>query len=100
VFSRDTASAYSATSGLNGYGIPYQAIIVPSTGITLPTLNSSATDANYGGIIILSELSYSYSTGWASALTATQWQQLYDYQTAFGVRMVRLDVYPTPDFGA
>jgi hypothetical protein len=24
VFARDTASGYSATSGLNGYGIPYQ----------------------------------------------------------------------------
>lgn len=26
-------------------------------------------------------------------------QQLYSYQAAFGVRMVRLDVYPGPAFG-
>ncbi|KAG9996660.1 hypothetical protein KCU78_g17344, partial [Aureobasidium melanogenum] len=60
VFARDQASSYSATSGLNGYGIPYQLQLVPQAGITLPTLNSSATQGNYGGIIILSEVSYDY----------------------------------------
>jgi hypothetical protein len=99
VFARDSASGYSATSGLNGYGIPYQLVLVPQAGITLPTLNSSTTNGNYGGIIVLSEVAYSYSNGWASALTAAQWQQLYSYQTTFGVRMVRLDVFPTSDFG-
>ena len=99
VFARDSASGYSATSGLNAYGIPYQLILVPQAGITLPTLNSSNTNGNYGGIIVLSEVAYSYPTGWASALTAAQWQQLYSYQTSFGVRMVRLDVYPTSEFG-
>ena len=99
VFARDSASGYSATSGLNAYGIPYQIVIVPQAGITLPTLNSSNTNGNYGGIIVLSEVAYSYTTGWGSALTAAQWQQLYNYQTSFGVRMVRLDVFPTSDFG-
>lgn len=99
VFARDTTSAYSATSGLNGYGIPYQLVIVPQAGITLPTLNSSATQGNYGGFIILSEVSYDYSTGWGSAITNDQMNALYAYQTAFGVRMVRLDVYPESSFG-
>lgn len=99
VFARDAASATSATSGFQGYGIPYQTVIVPQAGITLPTLNSSTTVGNYGGIVILSEVAYSYSTGFASALTAAQWQTLYNYQTSFGVRMVRLDVYPGPDMG-
>jgi hypothetical protein len=99
VFARDTASGYSATSGFNGYGIPFQLVIVPQAGITLPTLNSSTTAGNYGGIVVLSEVAYSYTTGWASALTAAQWNQLYAYQTTFGVRMVRLDVFPTADFG-
>jgi hypothetical protein len=95
----DAETGYSATSGLNAYGIPYELVAVPQAGITLPVLNSSTTSGNYGGIIVLSEVSYDYSTGYASALTDDQWQDLYDYQTSFGVRMVRLDVYPDSDFG-
>jgi hypothetical protein len=99
VFARDTASSYSVTSGLNAYGIPYQLLIVPQAGITLPTLSSAATTGNYGGFLILSEVAYGYDNGWYSAITAAQWTQLYTYQTTFGVRMVRLDVYPSDDFG-
>lgn len=94
VFARDSTSAYSATSGFNAYGIPYQLMLVPQSGITLPVLNSSTTQGNYGGIVVLSEVSYSYNGSWESAITTAQWQQLYNYQAAFGVRMVRLDVYP------
>lgn len=99
VFARDSASAYSATSGLSGHGIPYELILVPSTGAALPVLNSTAADGNYGGIIVLGEVSYDGANGFASALTAAQWQQMFDYQNAFGVRMVRLDVFPSADFG-
>jgi hypothetical protein len=99
VFARDTASSVSATSGLNAYGIPYQVVLVPKAGITLPSLNSSSTAGNYGGIIVMSEVGYDYSSGWSSAITPTQWQTLYNYQTTFGVRMVRLDVFPSEDFG-
>lgn len=99
VFARDTASGNSAISGLKGYGIPFQLVIVPQGGTSLPSLNDTTTQGNYGGIVVLSELAYSYDDVWASALTSSQWQQLYDYQTTFGVRMVRLDVYPGPDFG-
>jgi len=99
VFARDTASGYSGTSGLAGYGIPYQLVVVPQAGITLPVLNSTATAGNFGGIIILSDVAYSYDSGWASAITAAQWAQLFAYQTSFGVRMVRLDVYPGSNFG-
>jgi hypothetical protein len=100
IFARDTASSYSAYSGLNGYDIPYQVVIVPQGGITLPTLNSSSTSGNYGAIVVLSEVSYNYgATGFQSALTATQWATLYQYQVSFGVRMVRLDVFPSADSG-
>lgn len=99
VFARDTASATVATLGLQGYGIPYQTVIVPQSGVALPTLNSSTTAGNYGGILVLSEVSYQYSTGFLSALTTAQWTTLFNYQTSFGVRMVRLDVFPTSDFG-
>ncbi|KAK3682052.1 hypothetical protein B0T22DRAFT_432386 [Podospora appendiculata] len=99
VFARDATSAASATSGLQGYGIPYQVVIVPQGGVLLPTLNLSSTQGNYGGIIVLSDVAYSYSTGWASALSASQWQTIYTYQTSFGVRLVRLDSFPSTDLG-
>lgn len=100
VFARDAASGVSGTSGLQGYGIPYELVIVPSTGITLPVLNTSTTSGNYGGIIVLGEVSYDLGTaGWGSAITAAQWVSIYAYQTDFHVRMVRLDAYPGPDFG-
>jgi hypothetical protein len=98
IFARDQASSYSATSGLRGYGIPYELQLVPQAGITLPTLNSSTTQGNYGGIIILAEVSYYGGNTWASALTTAQFATLYAYQSDFGVRMVRIDVYPGPSF--
>ena len=101
VFARDTTSAENgAAAGLRGYGIPYEIVTVPQTGITnLPVLNSSATQGNYGGIVIISEVGYNYDNQYYSALTRKQWNDLYAYQTNFGTRMIRLDVYPTSDFG-
>lgn len=101
IFARDTASSYSAYSGLNSLGIPYQVVIVPQAGITLPVLNSSATVGNYGAIVVLSEVSYDYGTGlgFESALSTAQWATLYQYQVSFGVRMVRLDAFPGAAFG-
>jgi len=52
IFARDAASAYSATSGLSGYAIPFQVVTVPQAGITLPALNSSSTAGNYGAVVI------------------------------------------------
>ncbi|PBP26132.1 hypothetical protein BUE80_DR002990 [Diplocarpon rosae] len=98
VFARNAAESTSATSGLTAYGIPFQLILVPSTGITLPALSRDAV-GNYGGIIIMSEVAYEYSAGWASAISDAQFTAIYNYQTAFGVRLVRLDVYPDPDYG-
>lgn len=100
IIARDSASAYSGYSGLAGYGIPYQVLLVPSTGTTLPALNSSMTVGNFGAIVVLSEVSYDYgAAGFQSALTTAQWSTLYGYQVAFGVRMVRIDVFPSSDTG-
>ncbi|RDW58478.1 hypothetical protein BP5796_12408 [Coleophoma crateriformis] len=96
IITRDAGSAYHGYSGLNGYRIPYQVLLVPQTGATLPVLNSTSLSGNFGAIVVLSEVSYDYGTaGFNSALTADQWAALYAYQLAFGVRMVRLDVYPS-----
>lgn len=97
VIARDTASAYSAYSGLNDHAIPYFVQIVPPSGASLPSLNTSTTTGNYGLIVIVSEVSYlNNNTGsYQSALTDAQWASLYNYQVSFGVRMVRLDVAPS-----
>lgn len=99
VISRNAGDAQQATSGLNGYGIPFENLFVPQTGVaSLPALNSSF-GGNYGAIIIVGQVSYNYNGVFNSALTAAQYQQLYDYQVQYGVRMVQYDVYPGPAFG-
>jgi hypothetical protein len=101
IIARDsTAAENGAAAGLRGYGIPFEVLTVPQSGIAnLPLLNSSATNANYGGIVVISEVGYNYDTSYYSALTRRQWNDLYAYQSTFGIRMVRLDVFPTADFG-
>jgi hypothetical protein len=92
VIVRDAYAGQVASSGLNGYGIPYQILTVPQAGIALPTLNTTA-GGNYGGFIVAGQVSYDMGGGnYQSALTAAQWQQIYDYQTMYGVRMVQYDV--------
>lgn len=95
VIARDAASVSVASSGLNGYGIPFQTLLVPQAGVTLPTLNTTS-GGNYGGIVIASQVAYDYggTIGFQSALTADQWNTLYSYQLAYGVRMVQYDVSP------
>ncbi|KAB8077566.1 hypothetical protein BDV29DRAFT_168092 [Aspergillus leporis] len=101
VIAKDTAAANVATSGLNGYGIPFTTLVVPQTGVTLPELNGTS-GGNFGGIVVASGVSYDYgnTTGFQSALTTDQWNQLYAYQLEYGVRMVQYDVYPGPNYGA
>jgi len=99
VIARNDDEAQSVTSGLNGYGIPFQVLIAPKEGATLPALTTSS-GGNFGSIVTLAGLSYEYEAGaYRSAISETQWSQLYDYQTTYGVRMVQLDVYPQAAFG-
>ena len=89
---RDAYAAQVASSGFNGYGIPYEVLTVPQTGIALPTLNTTA-GGNYGGFVVAGQVSYDMGGGnFQSALTPAQWQQIYDYQIIYGVRMVQYDV--------
>ncbi|KKK19527.1 hypothetical protein AOCH_007249 [Aspergillus ochraceoroseus] len=99
VIARDSSQAGVASSGLNAYGIPFTTLLVPQSGVQLPTLNSSS-GGNFGGIVVAGEVSYDYGNDtWSSALTDDQWNQLYAYQLAYGVRMVQTDVYPGSKFG-
>ena len=100
ILTRDANGAQSTYSGLQGYGIPYRVILVPKDGVQLPSLTSGADSGNFGGFVIMNEVSYDYGVNdYHSALTAEQWEQLYSYQRQFGVRMVRLNAYPGPAFG-
>jgi hypothetical protein len=101
IIGRDQTSAENgAAAGLRGYGIPFEIVTVSQSGIpNLPLLNNTATHGNYGGVVILSEAGYNYDNQYYSALTSTQWNALWNYQAQFGVRMVRLDVFPTAEFG-
>ncbi|KAL2205624.1 hypothetical protein CC79DRAFT_1343812 [Sarocladium strictum] len=99
IFAPDQYQASNAVSGLNAYGIPSEAIIVPKEGITLPTLKSSAADGNYGGIIVMNSVTYEYDGNWRSAITDAQWTVIHQYQKDFNVRMVRLGDSPSTSSG-
>ncbi|VUC20443.1 unnamed protein product [Clonostachys rosea] len=101
ILAKDAATAKLASDGLNAYGIPYQSFLIAQAGTALPTLNSSLTSGNYGGIIVMSSVAYDYggTTGWQSAITTDQWTALNNYQLSFNVRMVRIDEYPGASFG-
>ncbi|RKK92466.1 hypothetical protein BFJ68_g15877 [Fusarium oxysporum] len=100
IIAPDEYSASTASLGLQGYGIPFENLLVPQAGIDLPSMNSSASHGNYGGIIVIGSVSYNYDGNWHSALTNAQWTTLYEYQANFHVRMVRINEYPGPRFGA
>lgn len=80
---------------LQGYDAPYEILLVPQAGITLPTLEGS-NGGNYGAIIVIDQVSYDYggTIGWRSAFTDDQLNALYAYQVKYNVRMVQWNIYP------
>ncbi|KAI8716531.1 hypothetical protein NCS52_00947200 [Fusarium sp. LHS14.1] len=99
IFAKDEYAASSAGWGFDGYGIPFEKVLVPQTGFELPILNSSSSKGNYGGIVVVDSVSYEYSDGWRSAISTEQWEKIYEYQINFKVRLVRINEYPGPNFG-
>ena len=70
-----------------------------ANGTSLPVMEATTggkSIGNYGLIVIIGLVTYDYggTIGWASAITAAQWNTLYAYQLKYGVRMVHLDGYP------
>ncbi|KAF2753661.1 hypothetical protein EJ05DRAFT_514619 [Pseudovirgaria hyperparasitica] len=88
VIAQNDNTLSTADAVLKGYGIPYTNELIATSTDSLPSLNDSATSGNYGGFIVH-----------GTALSTGQLQQIYSYQAAFGVRMVRWDVVPTAEFG-
>lgn len=99
IIAANDADVAKASLGLDAYGIPWTKALIPQAGGSLPVLNSSATNGNYGSIVVLDSVAYDYNGTYRSALTTDQWNQLYSYQSAFHVRMVRLEEFPGPEFG-
>ena len=65
----------------------------------MPSLNSSSSEGKYGAIIVIDAASYQYESGWASAITTDMWDQIYEYQLHFHARLVRINEFPSPQFG-
>ena len=101
VIAAEPSKADCGSAGLLAYGIPHQKLILPKDGLDLVSLNDTATLGNYGAILVMSDAQYLAADGrYPSALSSDQWATLYAYQANFGVRMVRIDVWPTEaDFG-
>lgn len=99
ILARTDYDATSVSFGLEGYGIPWEKVLIPKEGIDLPTLNSSEIEANYGGIVVVGDIAYEYEGSWQTAITDKQWAEINAYQTTFNVRLVRLDEYPGEDYG-
>ena len=99
VLAREANATYSGTSILEGYGIPYLVVDLSKPASGYPQLNSTPDAGNFGGIVTVSARDYKANDDWKGALSEKQWKELYTYQEAFGVRMVRLNAWPSTDFG-
>ncbi len=76
----------------------YTATLHPN-GLTSDLL-FAVTNGFYQGVILTTgNLSYFDGTAYRSALNTTEWQTLWDYEAAFGVRQVTWYTFPTTDYG-
>jgi hypothetical protein len=98
VLARDYNATVGGTVVLQGYGIPYQVVDL-SSAAGLPQLNSTPDKGNFGGIVTVSAREYKNGDDWKTALSDKQWQDMYRYQEAFGIRLVRLNAWPSTDYG-
>jgi hypothetical protein len=76
-------------------GVPYDVLIATEEELTVSRLVSGAT-GRYQGILLATN-SLAYDTGggtYASAFTDAEWQLLFEYERAFGVRQVSLYTFP------
>ncbi len=90
---------------LDYLGTPYTTYVAAKKpgGLTNAMLIDPANSAHayYQGVILTnSYLGYAPAGGgWQSALTATEWTTLYNYETVYGIRQVSWYTYPTPAEG-
>ncbi|OAF98821.1 uncharacterized protein CC84DRAFT_1264795 [Paraphaeosphaeria sporulosa] len=99
ILARDKNATLPGTLVLQGYSIPYQVVDLSLSAAGIPQLNSTPDAGNFGGIVAVSARDYKNGDDWKTILNEKQWQEIYKYQEAFGVRLVRLNAWPSADFG-
>ncbi|MFN8464934.1 MAG: hypothetical protein U0X20_05260 [Caldilineaceae bacterium] len=76
---------------LDQLGIPYDVLLAATTPLTADKLSDGADHGYYQGIILVTGGLIFYDAGsntWPSALDTTEWNTLWVYEAAFGVRQV------------
>ena len=83
-------------STLDQLGVPYDTLIASTTGLDARALSDGLGAGHYQGILLATgNLAYlSPTAGWTSALTAAEWQALWQYEADFRVRQATLYTYP------
>lgn len=87
---------------LDYLGAPYTVWIATEHvgGLTAAALAEGSVGRFQGVILTSGALIHSPDgVTWTSALSPAEWQALWDYEAAFGVRQVTLYTWPTADFG-
>ncbi|CAO2655486.1 Nn.00g042890.m01.CDS01 [Neocucurbitaria sp. VM-36] len=99
ILARDRNATSAGTTVLQGYGIPYVVVDLSIPAGGYPQLNATPDTGNFGGIVLVSTRQHRTGDDWKQAMSQRQWEDIYGYQEAFGVRMVRLNAWPYAEFG-
>ena len=86
---------------LDYLGEPYTVYVAAQTpgGLTPDTLYSG-NHAYYQGVILTTgDLGYNNNGVWQSALSSTEWQNLWTFEGTFGIRQLSWYTYPTASYG-
>ncbi len=86
---------------LDYLGEPYTVYVAAQTpgGLTPDTLYSG-NHAYYQGVILTTgDLGYNNNGVWQSALSSTEWQNLWTFEGTFGIRQLSWYTYPTANYG-
>ncbi len=87
---------------LDYVGVPYTVWIARDRpgALTASVLSNGLQGAYQGVILATDSLVYSPDGAtWASALTPAEWQALWDYESAYGVRQITWYTWPVADLG-
>jgi Leucine-rich repeat (LRR) protein len=89
-----------ATNILDVNGKTSTIINVPITGLAVPLmLTDGNNDGLYNFIIMTSAMIYNVSGGWYSVMKPGDMQAIYDYQSKYNVRLVKLNDEPDSSLG-
>jgi hypothetical protein len=98
-----TQPDFTAWQGaLQREGVPFEAIVT-SPGhapITAATLTNGSSEAKYQAVIVSAgALPECTVSGCISTLTPTEWAALEEYETAFSIRQLTGDIFPSSTYG-